>query len=199
MFSLRHAARRIALVAVSTIALAACGDDDEPTAPSLPDLGDAFVTVTLDGDDTTYTGSMGFVAGEDGFGLILNAWQAEGPGVQIFLARENGTRPGAGRLTIDDVSVTQAPPLNNLGAQVRLFRNGEEVLLWSTGGSVRIVRSSPDAVAGTFTMTAVGCFNCGTEAESVVPVQFEGAFNAPPAVVAAALRDAATPRSRHGR
>jgi hypothetical protein len=180
---------RLAALGAAAAATVACADD--PTGPRLPAAGTFRFALT--GDHVAqHTGEAVFgVDGPQGnrvFGLILGADETDMANIAIL-------RRGAERLEVGDhqIANTSDGVPDAAGAVEVLVGVGNDtssVIGFFDGksGTIRITRSTPALLAGTFTVVAEGLLERDGGTAEPATVEVTGAFTAEAAGAGAAAR-----------
>ena len=177
--------RHLALTALAAITLAACGDDS--SGPAVPALGNARITLSAEGEDTTMVVDAAFgkdwdEAGENRvFGIAIGE-AGEDASVALVMARRDTTQPGIGELEVADMTGGAAEPSDD-ELQVALVVSDDETLgiLVGRSGTVRITRSTAQSLAGTIDIVVEGLVWLEGSTEPVeVEMDVTGTFNATP-------------------
>ncbi len=175
------------LALFSTLLLAACGDGG--TGP-----GSAASHVTTVRGDKAHdlTGAASFGSTNDpadpGFAILLDT---PSEGTFMILGRVNNARPAVGTYQVGAVDQGEPDPAKFYGSlSVTLPDQTPAFLYYTTGGTVRVTKSTDARVEGTFELDAVG-LNLG-DPETPLTVRITGTFAADKAPDAPALHATAT-------
>lgn len=185
--------RTLTLAALAAFTLAACGDDDA-SGPKLPAQGNARLTLTAEGQDTTVDVDAFFGKDWDEseqnrvFAIAIGAGSEN---LTVVMARPDTTQPGVGDLTVADLTGETEVPDDEL--QVALVMADETTLGMFVGksGTVRVTRSSAQALAGTIDMVVEGLvWIDGSDVPTEITMDVTGTFNATPASAGATASSA---------
>ncbi len=149
-------------------------DDDDDGGNGGGNLGSATVEITGEGIDVSYTGIAWFgeaedeESGETEFIIWLAPTQTSTTSNVVAFYR-NGSRPGTDGFDLVDV-LQGEPEAGEFGALVL----AESTVFWSSDGTLTISNSSSTRVAGSFSFTATGVSQTGSQ----FSVTVEGTFNA---------------------
>lgn len=171
--------RRVLLVLGLGVAVAACGDDDDPAGPS-PVVAEYTLEITGALTETA-TGPAYFGAdvGEGGEAVWILAMGQDTSRHVVLAGKQGSARPGAGSYAIVDPSGTTAG-----WTLLHLVSAGEDLLgmYVAESGTITIQASSADEVRGTLTFEAVELLG-----ESTDTIRVSGTFRAVPAPATASL------------
>ena len=176
--------RTLTLAALAAFTLAACGDDDA-SGPKLPAQGNARITLAAEGEDTTMNVDAFFGKDWDEseenrvFGIAIGAASEN---LTIVMARPDTTQPGVGNLAIANLTDEAEDPASQLQVALVMADETSMGVFVGKSGTVRITRSSAQALAGTVDMVVEGLvWIDGSDVPTEITMDVTGTFNATPA------------------